>query len=169
MEDHPFWEEETDGFIREHRFAPVLNDYVRTNGATTNDGFVRLLFQPADQRPVFVIINCVSNSVTHPQWQLLVNYGGYGDGDFSGNIAEWRAVIDSVKAPPPRLGLPAIVSSHLQFTVPGQRGQTNRVEVSSDLRNWFVVTNLIGTNASITLREPAASTAVQRFYRVFRP
>jgi hypothetical protein len=168
MEDATSYDSQTESFIAQHRLQPVCNDYVRSNNVTYNDGFVRLQFQPSNQRPVFAVINGVSNSPTHAPWQLLVNQGSFGETDFSQEIAAWRAIIDSVKAPRPRLAQPAIVSSEFQFTLPGQRGQTNRVEVSSNLREWSIVTNLIGTNASVTLRQPAATTG-QRYYRVARP
>jgi len=168
MEDLASYQGQTENFIAQHRFDPVCNDYVVSNNVTYNDGFVRLLFQPSGQRPVFAVINGVSNSPTHAPWQLLVNQGSFGETDFSQEIAAWRMIIDSVKAPAPRLAEPALVSSKFQFTLPGQRGQTNRVEVSSNLREWSIVTNLIGTNATIRLQEPAM-TAGGRFYRVARP
>jgi hypothetical protein len=167
MEDLASYQSQTETFIAQHRFDPVCNDYVRSNNVTYNDGFVRLQLQPSNQRPVFAVINGVANSPTHAQWQLLVNQGSFGETDFSQEIAAWRTIIDSVKAPAPRLAPPAIVSNQFQFTLPAQRGQTNRVEVSSNLREWSVVTNLIGTNATVTLREPAAPG--DRFYRVVRP
>ena len=168
MEDDPYFWYATEDMIGEHGFEPVCNDYVRTNNITTRDGFVRFQFQPESQRPVFLVINCVSNSPSHPQWQLLVNHWGYNEADFMNKINEWRAIIDSVKAPPPRIAQPVIASGSVQFTVPGQRGQTNRVEVSSDMRNWGTVTNLIGTNAPITIRDPITAPG-RRFYRVVRP
>lgn len=168
MEDSTNYMTQTENFIAQHRFQPVLNDYVRSNNITSNKGLVRRLFQPEAQRPVFLVINGISNSPTHAPWQLLVNSGGYGTNDFSRQITEWRAAIDSVKAPPPRIAQPAVVNSALQFTVPGQRGQTNRVESSSDLRIWSTVTNLIGTNATIIIRDPITPPP-RRFYRVVRP
>ena len=165
-EDDPFFWYATEDLIGEHGFDPVCNDYVRTNNTTTRDGFVRLQFQPDWQRPVFLAINCVSNSPSHPQWQLLVNHGGYNEADFMNKISQWRAIIDSVKAPPPRIAPPAVVGSNVQFTIPGQRGQTNRVEASSDLLAWTTVTNLIGTSAPVTVRDAITG---RRFYRVVRP
>jgi hypothetical protein len=168
MEDSTNYMTQTENFIAQHRFQPVLNDYVRSNNVTSNKGLVRRLFQPEAQRPVFLVINGISNSPTHAQWQLLVNSGGYGTNDFSRQITEWRSAIDSVKAPPPRIAQPVVAGGNVQFTVPGQRGQTNRVEASSDLRVWSTVTNLIGTNATITIRDPFTPPP-RRFYRVVRP
>ena len=168
MEDHPLYDNSTENFIAEHRFAPVCNDYVRSNNVTSRKSFVRQQFQLDEERPVFLVINGTSNSPTHAQWQLLVNSGGYGTNDFSRQITEWRAVIDSVKAPPPRIAQSVVAGGNVQFTVLGQRGQTNRVESSPDLRIWSTVTNLIGTNAPITIRDQI-SPAPRRFYRVARP
>ena len=168
MEDLAQYQTSTENFIAQHRFDPVCNDYVRTNNTTQMDGFVRLQFQPSTQRPVFLVINGVSNSPTHAQWQLLVNSGGYGTNDFSRQITEWRGAIDSVQAPAPRLGSTTIAAGELQFTIPGQRGRTNRVEVSSNLRDWSTVTNIFGTNAPIMVRDTIAPSG-PRFYRVVRP
>jgi len=168
MEDDPYFWSFTEEFIGEQDLHPVCNDYVRTNNITTRDGFVRFQFQPEWQRPVFLVINGVSNSPSHPQWQLLVNHWGYNEAEFMNTVNQWRAMIDSVKAPPPRLAPPAIVGGNVQFTVPGQRGQTNRVEASSDLRIWSTVTNLIGTNAPVTVRDRITAPG-RRFYRVVRP
>ena len=164
METSADWQDETETFISQHRLNPVCNDY--TSGGL-NNAAVRSQFQPLDRRPVLLVINCVSNSPSHAQWQLLVNHAGNGDLDFNPEITVWRGIIDSVQAPPPRLAQSATVSNHFQFTLPAQRGQTNRVEVSSNLREWSMVTNFIGTNATVTVREPVA--AGQRFYRVVRP
>lgn len=168
MEDLAQYQTQTENFIAQHRFDPVCNDYVRTNNTTTRDGFVRLLFQPSSERPVILVINGVSNSPTHAQWQLLVNSGGYGTNDFSRQITEWRAAIDSVRAPPPRIAPPVVATGNFHFTVQGQRGQTNRIDISADLQSWSTITNLFGTNAAIHIRDPIVP-AERRFYRVVRP
>ncbi len=167
MEDSSSYQTQTENFIAQHRFQPVLNDYLRSNNITYLDGFVRLQFQPANQRPVFVVINCVSNSPSHAQWQLLVNEGRYGETDFAQEMANWRAIIDSVQAPPPKIDPVRNNTGVFEFTVQSQGGRTNRVDCSADLRDWTTITNLFGTNALITIRDAVAPVG-QRFYRVVR-
>jgi hypothetical protein len=120
---------------------------------------------------VFVAINCVSNSPSHAQWQVLLveYYDGGGGIDFSARIAAWRAIIDSVKAPPPRLTERGVSNEIFQFTFPGQRGRTNRVESSTDLLNWISITNVFGTNAPVVVRDTNVHQNDLRFYRVVRP
>ena len=50
----------TDNFITQQGFNPVVNDY----GPGLGTNRVRFLFQSSGQ-PIFVVINCVTNSPTH--------------------------------------------------------------------------------------------------------
>ncbi len=141
--------------------SKVLRNYIAPPGGTNG----------ADPRPVYMIINGVSNSTSHAQWQLLdlhVEPGG-GPEDYSVRIARWRNLIDSVQAPPPVLKNARFNDSAFEFTVPGQRGRTNRVESTTNFVNWTTVTNLFGTNAPIVIRDPNALQRDQRLYRVVRP
>jgi hypothetical protein len=124
-----------------------------------------------DPRPVYMIINGVSNSTSHAQWQLLMLHiePGGGAEDYTARINAWRNVIDSVQAPPPRLTGARRAGDTFEFVVPGQRGRTNRVECTTNFTHWTTVTNLFGTNAPITIRDPNAAANPQRFYRVVRP
>lgn len=124
-----------------------------------------------DPRPVYMIINGVSNSTSHSQWQLLdlhVEPGG-GAEDYSARIGQWRRIIDSVQAPAPLLSHVGVVGNSFEFTVSGQRGRTNRVESTTDLMNWSTVTNLFGTNAPIVIRATNAPQDPLRLFRVVRP
>ena len=121
-----------------------------------------------DPRPVYVIINGVSNSTSHAQWKMLelhIEPGG-GAEDYSARITAWRNLIDSVQAPPPRLTNARLANGTFQFTFPGQRGRTNRVEATTDYADWVTVTNVFGTNAPITIRDTNALVNPQRIYRV---
>jgi len=123
-----------------------------------------------DPRPVYMIINCVSNSPSHPQYQLLelhIEPGG-GAEDYTARINAWRNLIDSVQAPPPRLTNVLRTNNTFQFTFPGQRGRTNRVECTTNFTDWAVVTNTFGTNLPITFRDTNALVNPRRFYRVRR-
>ncbi|MCI0533759.1 MAG: hypothetical protein L0Z50_00880 [Verrucomicrobiales bacterium] len=171
LERSASWRAQTDTFLRSRGITVCGNDFT-----TTNVNIVRNLFAPPtpsnpSPRPVFVVINCVSNSPSHAYRELLVNeiYPGGGAQDFGPNIAKWRQVINSVQAPPPTISGPRLNNGIVEFTVPAQRGRTNRVESTANFREWTTVTNLFGVNGPITIREPDTAKNSERFYRVVRP
>jgi hypothetical protein len=176
MEVDPVWQGQTDTYLRSLNEKVCGNDYMVTATAT-NSKSIRNLFVPpnstpgGDPRPVFLAINCVSNSPSHKQWQLMLKefYDGGGALDFTARIAAWRALIDSVQAPPPRLTNAPLAGGSFEFTFPGQRGRTNRVECSTNLLNWVAITNYFGTNAPIRFRDTNLPANEERFYRVVRP
>jgi hypothetical protein len=43
-----------------------------------------------------------------------------------------------------------------------------RGEVSSDLKTWTTLTNLVGTNFAVTIRDPRVPARPMRFYRAIR-
>jgi len=173
MEPALVWQAQTDSFLGSYGDKVCGNDYT----SATNSKGVRNLFAPpnstpgGDPRPVFVAINCVSNSPSHAQWQVLLveYYDGGGGIDFSARILAWRNIMDSVQAPPPRLKEPGLSGGGFQFTFPGQRGRTNRVERTTNLVNWTTITNVFGTNGPVTVRDTNAMQNERRFYRVVRP
>lgn len=171
LERSASWRAQTDTFLRSHAVTVCGNDFT-----TTNVNIVRNLFAPptpsnTSPRPVFVVINCVSNSPSHAYRELLVNeiYAGGGAQDFGPNIAKWRRVIDSVQAPPPTISGPRLNNGVLEFTIPGQRGRTNRVEGSANFLEWTIITNVFGANGPVIFREANAAENPVRFYRVVRP
>ena len=161
-------------FIDEFGITVCANDYnanpllgpVQTNA-------VHDAFQTPFLKPVFLVINCVSNSYTHVPGQLLFNLGG-GVCDACWDtqvIYPIRAAIDSVTAPQPQLTDVRKYSTGIQFTFPGQIGKTNRVESTTNLLSpvsWTPVAYYFGTNGPITFREDSGLPASQRFYRVRR-
>lgn len=173
MENASFYQGQTDDFVRMNGIRVCGNDYV----GSVKFG-IRNLFAPpnatnGDPRPVFVAINGLSNSPSHRQWQVLVSdfSNGGGAANYSAAITRWRAILDSVQAPPPRLTNDPTIANGFSFTVPGQRGRTNVIESTTDLAGpaaWTSVTNLFGTNAPVLFRDPNANTNEQRFYRVRR-
>ena len=170
MEPASVWQGQTDTFLRSYNVNACGNDYTLTTHQT-----IRNLFAPpsptnSDPRPVFVAINCLSNSPSHAHWQVLLMefYNGGGAQDFSARIAAWRNTIDSVQAPPPLLANARLTDGGFEFTFPGQRGRTNRVECTTNLLDWATVTNTFGTNAPITFRDTNAAVNPQRVYRVRR-
>ena len=89
--------------------------------------------------------------------------------DFSAQITLWRAVLDAVQAPPPELtDVRSTTGGVFRFTVPAQRGRTNRVESTTNFANWITVTNISGTNASVVIRETNIFPNPKRFYRLLR-
>ncbi|HYV32593.1 MAG TPA: hypothetical protein VEO53_15995 [Candidatus Binatia bacterium] len=175
MEPASFYQAQTDQFLRATNITLCGNDYTPTNHQA-----IRNLFAPpnatnVDPRPVFLAINGVSNSPSHQQWQLLIDdfSNGGGAADFSAAIAGWRNILDSVQAPPPQITNARQSGDVFEFSFPGQQGRTNRVESATmagpaGFLDWTVVTNVFGTNASITFRETQALSNGGRFYRVRR-
>ena len=164
LESLASYQTQTDNFVNQHSFRVAVNDY---DGASTNA--VRNLFFVQGTRPVFIIINAVSNSPSHALWQVLTAEQGYGDSNFADNVIGWQRLIDSVQAPPPRISDARLHDGALEFTIPGQRGRTNRVEGTADFAAWTTITNIFGTNASIVIRDGNLHENGQRYYRVVRP
>jgi hypothetical protein len=171
LERSTSWQAQTDTFLGSYGVTVCGNDYT-----TTNVNIVRNLFAPPTSsnpspRPVFVVINCVSNSPSHAYRELLVKeiYAGGGAQNFGPNIANWRRVIDSVQAPPPTITGARLSNGVFEFTIPGQRGHLNRVERSTNFQDWAPVTDVFGTNGPVTIREPYAPENADRFYRLVQP
>jgi hypothetical protein len=162
-----FLRPQVDDFIDENSIELCANDY----NSNSSQGFAQTnavhdLFQPQYQKPVFVVINGLSNSPSQSQWTLLLNQGG-GVSDWTAALDRWRATIDGVQAAPPQLTDVRLSGGILQFSFPGQRGRTNRIEWTMDFMNWSVLTNVFGTNAPIVFRETNRQGS-RRFYRVHR-
>jgi len=171
MEPNTNYLAQTDAFLRGYGIKICGNDYT----ATSTNGIRNLFVTPTalnpNPRPLFLVINCVSNSPSHAHWDVLVSefYDGGGTFDFTARIAIWRNIIDSVQAPPPLITGARFPGSDFEFTIPGQRGRTNRVEFTSDFSGWTTLTNVFGTNAPVLIRDTNAPADPHRFYRVVRP
>jgi len=164
QEARSYYQAQTDGFIDQQGFGIVLNDY---DGAAINP--VRYMFQSGGQ-PIFVVINGVTNSPSHPAWQLLVNHLGYGDTDFNQELTNFRAIIDTVQAPvpPPQLSAPRRVGADFEFTLTTQPGRNYRVEASANLLNWTALRALSGSTHAVVIRDTNAPSG-GRFYRAVTP
>ncbi|MEO6036031.1 MAG: TlpA disulfide reductase family protein [Verrucomicrobiota bacterium] len=167
QESASFYQGQTDSFVTQQGFNPVVNDY---EGSVINP--VRFMFQSSGQ-PTFVAINCVTNSPSHQSWQILVNEQRYGQTEFAQTLAGYRAIIDTVRAPvvppsPPQLSAPRVIGSNFEFTLTTQTGRTYRVEISSNLTNWITLRTVAGSTNAILFRD-TNSPPVQRFYRVVTP
>jgi thiol-disulfide isomerase/thioredoxin len=164
QEPRSVYQSQTDSFITQQGFGITMNDYDNTS---TNK--VRFMFQSSGQ-PIFVAINAVTNSPTHQPWQLLVNHLGYGATDFNQELANFRAIIDTVQPPasPPRLSAPHRVGSDFEFALQAQLGRTYRVQGSTNLIDWTTLRTLSGSTNSIVFRDTNAPPT-RRFYRAVTP
>lgn len=166
---HDFLQQQAENFINYHRLQVCANDY-NANAARgpVQTNAVHDRFSTPFVKPVFLVINCVSNSTQQAAYRLMLKEQE-GDGDWFAALNRWRVALDSVQAPVPRitdLRLPA--NGTLRFNFPGQRGRTNQVLCTTNFVNWSVLTNAFGTNAPIVFRDPAALSNPGRFYRVRR-
>ena len=57
----------------------------------------------------------------------------------------------------------------LVFNLQLSTGLNGHIQVSTNLTSWVTLTNFVGTNSSITFRDPAATNSSQRFYRAVIP
>ncbi len=57
----------------------------------------------------------------------------------------------------------------LVFTLDLSTGLNGHIQVSSNLINWGTLTNFIGSNATITFKDPGATNSGQRYYRAVIP
>jgi hypothetical protein len=164
------YQETCETFINERGLELVANDYnadpargpVQTNA-------VHDLFQNPYLKPVFLVINCVSNSFSHLQWSLLVNTCcPPNEPTVNQWLDQWRTTIDAVQAPAPLLTDVRWSGGTFEFTFPGQRGRTNSVEYTTNCVNWTVATNASGSTGPIIFRDTNARTNRNRLYRVRR-
>jgi hypothetical protein len=164
QEPRSFYQTPTDSFIDQQGFRIVVNDYDNTS---VNP--VKALFNPVGQ-PVFVVINCLTDSPNHLPWQVLVNYLGYGQTDFNQTLANFRAVIDTVQSPalPPLFSVPRLNEASLEFTVSTQTGRSYRVQASTNLTDWTTLSTFTGSTSPIVFRDTNAPLT-QRFYRAVTP
>ncbi len=163
-----FLQPQAEDFIDEYGIEISANDYnsILSLGPLQTNA-VHDSFQERFLTPTFVVISCVANSTSHPQYTLLLTQGG-GLADWNVALSQWRAAIDSVQAPLPQLTDVRLSGGTFQFTLPGQRGRTNRVECTTNFVNWTALTNVFGTNAPMIFRDANAVVNGERFYRVRR-
>lgn len=168
QESASFYQSQTTSFINNPNNVAastiVLNDY-----GVPGSNPVRFAFQNGGQ-PIFVAINGVTNSASHAPWQVLVNHRGYGETDFNQELANFRAVIDSVQ---PAIAIPTLnnarrIGADFEFNFQTQIGRTYRVLGSTNLLNWTTLRTLNGSTNATTFRHTNASSA-RNFYRVVTP
>ncbi|MGB7747948.1 MAG: leucine-rich repeat protein [Verrucomicrobiia bacterium] len=57
----------------------------------------------------------------------------------------------------------------LVFSLQLSTGLNGHIQVSTNLASWTTLTNFVGTNSTITFRDPAATNSNHRFYRAIIP
>lgn len=165
QEPRSIYQTDTDTFITQQGFGITVNDY----GPGLGTNRVRFMLQSSGQ-PTFAVINGVTNSPSHQPWQLLVNHLGFGDTQFSTELASFRAIIDTVQAPlvAPQLSAAHLVGSAFEFTLQTQRGRSYRVQGSTNLTDWSTLRTIAGSNVPVLFRDTNAPPA-RRFYRTVTP
>jgi hypothetical protein len=112
-------------------------------------------------------LNGVAGSPGHKQWELLLHQDGYGDLNFSDNLALFQAAIDSVLAPPPRVesltvapdGMPTI-----EATIP--HGHVGTAEVSTNLVDWAVLEQNLPGGGTVIVKDTLPRPGGRAFYRI---
>ena len=162
-----------EALIEDFGMRIVANDYNMESGiGPVQTNAVHDTFTTPNAKPLFVIINCVSNSPSHLRNSLLMTQTGapgFGsEADWANAFNQWHALIDGVQAPPPQLTNLRLQTNAIRFTFPGQRARTNQVLVSSNLVNWTVLASFYGTNGPIVFRDTNVLSTSRRFYQLRR-
>jgi hypothetical protein len=66
-------------------------------------------------------------------------------------------------------GSPPLTSTGVNLVLGSFPGISYRIERSTNLNDWQVVTNFVSTNALMSVRDPAAPDDSRRFYRALIP
>ena len=62
-----------------------------------------------------------------------------------------------------------MTTNGLVFNLQLSTGLNGHIQVSTNLTGWTTLTNFVGTNSTITFRDPAATNSPHRFYRAVIP
>lgn len=62
-----------------------------------------------------------------------------------------------------------LATNGLNFALQVSPGLNGHIQVSTNLINWVILTNFIGTNSTIYFRDPAATNFNDRYYRAVVP
>ena len=171
MERGSTWQAQTDSYMTSFGVNICGNEYTAAATHIVRSLFATPTGANPDPRPLFIVINCISNTLTRQYREVLLNAveNGGGTTDFSAQIASWRNIIDAVQAPTPRItDVRPATNDTFRFTVPAQRGRTNRVECTTNFVNWITITNITGTNAPVIVRDTNVLANPRRFYRLLR-
>ena len=166
QESASFYQTQTSNYINANiaGTTPVFNDY-----GIPGSNPVRPAFQNSGQ-PIFAVINGLTNSPSHAPWQVLVNHLGYGETDFNQELANFRALIDSVQSPivAPVLNNAQRNGNDFELNFLSQPGRSYRIQGSTNLTHWTTLQTINATNDSALFRHTNAP-ATGQFYRVVTP
>ena len=62
-----------------------------------------------------------------------------------------------------------MTTNGLVFSLQLSKGLNGHIQVSTNLTSWLTLTNFVGSNATVTFRDPAATNSARRFYRAVIP
>ncbi|HTI70329.1 MAG TPA: PQQ-dependent sugar dehydrogenase [Candidatus Limnocylindria bacterium] len=89
--------------------------------------------------------------------------------EYSGNQGIWEITFPAAPVPTVLSGAQSQADGSFQFTITGASNQNYEISASSNLFDWFVLTNLVSTNRQFQFIDPDAGGALQRFYRTTIP
>ncbi|MBI1178293.1 hypothetical protein GC207_12730 [bacterium] len=155
---------EADYLLDQYTVSLRCNDY--TDSQT--DVAVNL-FASHTSKPVFVAINCVPNSPNYRYREVLVNSSGLVESQVAGLVDNWKAIIDSVEAPPPSLKNEKLqTGGAFEFTFYGQTNTTYLIQSSTNFLDWTTADQFSGTNGPILFRKSNILPERGRFFRVIQ-
>jgi len=149
-------EAQTSNFIYQAGLTFVLEDF---------GWVVASRFQAAQDQPIYVIINCVTNSPNTSPYQLLFHLDNHGNNFL--DTAPFKAAIDSVRAPlvAPTLSTARVTNGAFTFTLNGPQTQNYRIDVSSNLSSWTTLSNISGASLPAVIKDPLGPSLGRRYYR----
>jgi hypothetical protein len=62
-----------------------------------------------------------------------------------------------------------MTTNGMTFSLQLSKGLNGHIQISTNLTSWTTLTNFVGTNSTITFRDPAATNSPSRFYRAVIP
>lgn len=164
MEPAEYARDEADYLLDPYGIQLRGNDYTDTRVDVAVN-----LFATHSAKPVFVAINCVSNSPSHSLNELLVNQSGVVESQIPGYIPNWKAAIDAVQPPPPKLeDTRRVGGSNFEFTLHGRLNSTYRIASTTNFKDWDFGATITGTNGPILFRYSTTSRR-QHFFRIVSP
>jgi hypothetical protein len=93
--------------------------------------------------------------------------------DFAGNFSITNEVrVISSEAVRMELAIPNLIplkDEGFEFSLQLSVGASGHIEFSTNLTSWEMLTNFVGTDSTITFRDPAATNSSHRYYRAVVP
>jgi hypothetical protein len=84
----------------------------------------------------------------------------------AGSLASTNAVLSLIPPQPSQFQLVTLLpDGTLKLVFTGEPGAAYTIEVSTNLADWSVLTNLVNTNGTIEINAGQTAAAPQRFFR----